>query len=514
MIINQSLVEELELIVREKDWKLLRSWFALYNNEEDRIDKVLLWGLFFLPHYLRDKSPEFHRDLVRRILSEENEFTACPRGFGKTTVAQVAISFLIANGSKRFIVLVEKSFREASEVLFAIADEFRENPMIRQVYGDLVKRGEEGELNEKNKDAQGDVFINGVRLRAKGFNTPIRGLKSKEWRPDLIIVDDVEEDSHINSEEQRRKYRENFVQGILPALDVGGSVKVTGTILHNDSLLKGLISQFNGKIYRAFDKEDPEKTLLWPSRWTFNRLMEKKSQMELEGKGSSKFYQEYLNECVDDSFRPFKWEWLQNFYTEEEIKFKTLNRYIAIDVADSKKEGADYTGVVVVDWDSENNWFIRFAKRYRVNITGLVDLIFDLWTVWEPLKVGVEKRALTDQLEPLLKLKRAETNEFPVVVELEHGGQRKEDRIRGALIGRFECKKIWFLKDSQDDQMILRGEIYDFPSAKNDDLHDSLAYISQLGSRPFGGESSQPTSVEDEFWAYKKSKMAKIKDRL
>jgi hypothetical protein len=318
--IYENLTQELEILAKESKWDYIRAWFGIYNTEEEKIYKVMMWGKFFLDKYFRDPSPDFHLKIIQKFFSERNEYFAAPRGFSKTTIFQTCICFAIANNLDNFIVLLEKTFNEAAEVIFAVRDEFANNPAIRQIYGELISKTEAGVYSDKSKDTQGDVLINGVRLRAKGFNQPIRGLKSKEWRPSRILLDDVESDEHISSFEQRQKYLDNFLQGVLPAIDVGCFVKVMGTILHQDSLLMNLINQHHGEIFRAYDKSDPENTLLWPSRWSFERLEDKKEQMMIEGKGSSKFHQEFLNEPVDDENRCFHWEWLQKEYTEEEIR--------------------------------------------------------------------------------------------------------------------------------------------------------------------------------------------------
>lgn len=506
-----QLAEELRLLVQAKEWQMVRTWFSYHDTKEEQIDKVILFGRFFLPNYLRDETPEFHRALIRENLSDKNEYNASPRGFGKTTINQLCIIFQVANKLEKFIVVIEKSFNEASEVIRGVAKEFRDNPMLIQVYGNLIKINQDGTIEDKSSDSQGDILINGVRIRAKGFETPIRGLKSNEWRPTKIYLDDVESDEHINSEEQRKKYRENYAQGIVPSIDITGSIKVRGTILHNDSLLSNLIGQHKGTIFKAFDKADPEHTLLWPTRWTYPRLMQKKEEMEMEGKGSSKFYQEYLNEAVDDSTRTFKWEWLQKEYTPDELKFKTLATYALLDVAESKKDNADFTSETVFHWDSENNWFIKRAKRHKVNITGLVDLIFKIWEVDKPIRIGVEKKAFIDQIKPLLDQRSAETGIYPIVVELEPRGRNKEDRIRGALVGRFELGKIWFLKNAQDDQQKLKGELYDFPHSKNDDLSDGLAYGHEIGARPLGsGPIITQSTLEQEFYAHKRSQVKTV----
>lgn len=509
-----QLAQDLTKLAKAGEWAMIKVWFGHWETEEERIDKCILWGRFFLPNYFRDKTPEFHRELIRQNLSDVNEYCAAPRGFSKTTLNQLCIWFEVVNKSQKFIVIIEKSFNEASEVIRGVVDQFKDNEMIRLVYGNLVKTNDQGQFDEKNKDAQGDVVVNGVRLRAKGFNTPIRGLKSAEWRPTKIYVDDVESDEHINSEEQRKKYRENYSQGIVPAIDIEGSIKVRGTILHNDSLLANLITQFKGRIYKAFDKTDPENTLLWGERWTYELLMQKKAQMEMEGKGSSKFFQEYLNEAVDDDSRSFRWEWLQQEFTDEDLKMRALAKFVVLDVADSLKDGADFTGETEVDWDSENNWFVQRAKRHKVNITGLVDLIFNIWQVKKPIKIGVEKKAFIDQVQPLLKLKSEETGVYPVVVELTPRGRNKEDRIRGALVGRFENKKIWFKKGAVDDTGNLKSELYDFPHAKNDDLSDSLSYIEELGYRPMGLKKEVPTTIDQLFWANKKQLGGSLSNRI
>lgn len=498
--------DEVALIVKAQDWVLLRSYFA---NKFERAFKTtdpsslqqlaevaLVWGRLFLPTYIRDESPPVHVEFLAKRFSAKNEYDAMPRGYAKTTLNQLVLCIVAAHCLRHFTVVLEKTFTEASEVLNVLRDEFSHNELIQLVYGSLMKTSSDGVFDDRNKDAEGDIFINSVRFRGKGFNTPVRGLKSLEYRPDLILIDDVEEDTHIRSEEQRRKYRENYAQGIVPAVDVEGVIKVTGTILHQDSLLQNLIDQFGGTIYRAYDPTSatPELTLLWPARWTWKRLMEKKEQMEMEGKGSSKFFQEYLNQPVDDMRRVFKQEYYQHYYTSQDIKNVALFRSVAIDPAESKKQGADYTAVTVVDTDQNNNWYVRFVKRYRANSAELIQLIFDLWNTWKPQVMGIERKAFEDQIKPFMDIKAQETGVFPHLVELEHGGQRKEDRIVGALQGRFESGKILFQENPLDDTRVLHGELYDFPFGKNDDL---CLVGETMVLTPFGEVSIKDVRVGD-----------------
>ena len=63
--------------------------------------------------------------------------------------------------------------------------------------------------------------------------------------------------------------------------------------------------------------------------------------------------------------------------------------------------------------------------------------------------------------------------------ELEHGGTKKETRIR-SLIPRFESKSIFFIGDSS----VVEDEMRVFPRGLHDDVLDSLAYQAQIAERP------------------------------
>jgi len=524
MFVNKGIEKKLILLLRGDRWDVVPSFFNSWQDDEEMIDKVLLWGHFFLEHYFRDQSPEFHRELIHRFFSKRDEYTAAPRGFSKTTILQTCCDFSIVNGLDTFIVIIEKTFTEASEVIKGIADEFVDNEKILQAYGFLLsKDSSKKNFDPKYREAQGDVFINGVRLRGKGFNATVRGLKSRNWRPSRIICDDVEEDEHIENPEQRVKYEKNYLKGVLPAVDVGRPVKVFGTILHQDSLLNNLIEMHNGKIYQAHTGSDPAtapaESFLWPQRWSRESLIAKRNAMMSSGQSSAAYAQEYLNDPISDEERTFKLNWLwENIadpnnpggkyrvpakrLTMEQFELMrrktTLNGYAMIDAADSTTEKADFTGAVVTFVDPHNNRYRVDVRREKRNIKGLIDLIFEVWEKWAPyglIKIGIEKKALDDQVMPLFDEEKRRRQIYPVVEELKPMGRSKENRIKGALQGFYETGKIYsvgrlvngMFKSTGDTEVLLE-ELFNFPSSKHDDLSDAEAYGGDIIVVPLADE--------------------------
>jgi len=541
MFKTPGIEKKLFAILKADRWDLLKPFFGSWENEDEMIDKVLLWGHFFLGHYFRDASPDFHRDLIRRFFSKKNEYTAAPRGFSKTTVFQACCDFSIVNKLDRFIVIVEKTATEASEVIKGVHDEFIDNERILLAYGQLVNKAWDTAVSlqaVKNSEAKGDVFINGVRLRGKGFNKGIRGLKTRQWRPTRIILDDVEEDEHINNPEQRRKYENNYNKGIQPAVDVDGVIKVFGTILHKDSLLNNLIDNHGGKIYRAHEGDDPAtapiESFLWLERWSRERLIKKRADMMSAGQSSSAYMQEYNNNPISDEDRKFKFAWLWEMISkpngepgetyrvptqritmaefEKMRKRTTLNGYAMIDTADSTKSTADWIGCIVVFVDPSGHRYRVDIRRERRNILGVIGLIFEIWEKWLPyglIKIGIEKKGFDDQIMPLFEEEKGRRTVYPVIEELKPMGRNKQGRILGALQGSYEQGKMISVGRIGEDGIFravgnidangvnatdnLLEELFDFPNAKHDDLSDTEAYEKDILVVPLAEEEKMQT---------------------
>lgn len=330
---------------------------------------------------------------------------------------------------------------------------------------------------------------------------------------DIFIIDDpIKNQEEADSEVVREKIWDWYTSVVRTRLEKNGVIIIIMTRWHQDDLVGRVLEReaLGGEPWYRItfpaiaEKNDRFRDIgdpLWPEKYDTEALKALRHDV-----GERVWFSLFQQTPIAGETQIFKPEWMKREFSKDMLESKALNRFITIDVADTDREGADYIGVAVIDWDGDNNWFLVFVKRYRLNILGLVDLVFNLWNEWKPQKIGVEKKSFEDQLKPLLDEQTDERQCFPVVVELEHRGRRKEARIIGALQGRFEKGKIWLKKDAKDDTDALKRELFDFPKGKYDDLADALAYIEQIGTRPFSTHKQEVSTIQGEMDEYFRGK--------
>lgn len=115
------------------------------------------------------------------------------------------------------------------------------------------------------------VCKNGARLTGKGFGSSVRGA-----HPYWIIVDDGLKDNVIYSQLQRQKSIDYFHSVIMNMLVPGGQIVVVGTPFHAQDLYGDLKTK-KGWFVIEYPAIFPDGRILWPQRWCFKDLIDKKN---------------------------------------------------------------------------------------------------------------------------------------------------------------------------------------------------------------------------------------------
>jgi len=441
-------------------------------------------------------SPPFHVELWD-LATSKFPFVAiaAPRGHAKSTAGTLAYGLAeLLFRSSRFALIVSDTEAQATMFVGSIKQELQENKSLIDLFG--LKKNEKGEV-QFIKDTESDIivqFIDGhtFRLIGKGAEQKLRGLNWNGTRPDLILIDDLENDELVMNKERRDKLRRWFRGALLPSLAPKGKIRMWGTILHTDSILENLMPREGDRYTRENDlklwSDSPRLTMwksvkyrahddkmtqfLWPER--FNKDYFTVRREEYANNGMLDLYsQEYLNRPIDDSVAYFKRRDLSGI--TEDLKKKRLRFYCTADLAISQSETADYSAFVIAGVDEDKIIHVKHIIRERLDGKEIVDTILGIQRTYDIEAFGIEEMQVSKAIGPFLREEMLKTNTFINLVKLKHGGKDKIQRAR-SIQARMRARGVVFDKEA-DWWPNFEDEIIKFPRGKNDDQVDALAYM-------------------------------------
>jgi len=233
---------------------------------------------------------------------------ACPREHGKSTLIVGLVVWALCYRLRRYVIFVADTVHpQAEDRLGEVKAELETNDRIRDDFGDL---------HGARWTGRDIITSSGIRVRAYGTGSKLRGAKFRQARPDLAILDDCENDEQCRTELQRGKVRDWLTKVLLNAIDSDrGVVVVLGTVIHHDSMLARLVGKeyFKGWLKRRYKAlmgaANGVLHALWPSRWPVDKLLRKRSADT--GIGSRAFASEFQNDPVTDETSPVRLAWLE-----------------------------------------------------------------------------------------------------------------------------------------------------------------------------------------------------------
>lgn len=178
----------------------------------------------------------------------------------------------------------------------------------------------------------------------------------------------------------------------------------------------------------------------------------------------------------------FRREWLR-FY-DGKPTYSTMNTYIFVDPANSKKKSSDYTAMVVIGLGSDDNFYILDIVRDKLNLRERQQKLFSLQVKYKPKAVLYEKYGMSSDIEAMNEAMQFFNHRFTIT---EVGGAlSKEDRIR-RLIPHFADGRIylpremiradWNNKPIDVIEEFVEQEYLTFPVGVHDDLIDAISRL-------------------------------------
>lgn len=298
---------------------------------------------------------------------------------------------------------------------------------------------------------------------------------SKHFR--VLLYDDIVVQASVTTPEMIEKTMTALEQSYNLGT-VEGVRRFAGTRWHFNDAYRTIIERGT-----AVKREHPGKeggtedgrSVFWPES------VHKKKRQDM---GPHTYAAQILLNPKADALMGFQREWLRTY--KNIARPDSLNKYMLVDAASSKKKGSDYTAIWIVGLGTDGNYYALDMVRDRLNLTERADRVFDLHRKWKPVQVRYEKYGLMADIEHLKARMEEECYRFEI---REVGGQtKKEDRI-GRLIPIFEQGKFYLPKSLHvtDYQKVVRNLVHDFieqefiafPVGSHDDMLDSLARIAE-----------------------------------
>ena len=459
----------------------------------------------YFPHYytLKGKSG-LQEDLEQtyyKIVDKNKQFglkfaKAAPRGNGKSTDASLVFPiWCIVNNLKHFLTIFSDAIELTETLIEAIKAELEENPQLKADFPQMMGATKKWKI--------GDIVTkNNIKIKGYGSGKRVRGVKHGVYRPDLTIIDDLENDTNVKSRKQRDKLEDWLDEAVDNLGSVDGSMDILyiGTILHRDSVLnrKLKLKFWHPVIFRSLITY-PTHMELWEEyselykyesiEVAHNFYSENKASMD---KGAVRLWDaislEYLMQKRATNNKAFQKE-QQNNPNSENQKFNSstfevithtqmpkLDRVFLYVDAKGDSEQGDYCGFVGAGINNTTmKLYVFYTKQKRIKGKPVVTETIDLLKKFKIDLLSGDKNGGFYMLRDWIKDEAWRQGIRVPSTKFIHHTQNKEDRM-GELEFPIDDKDIVFVGRHTE----LFNQMDDFPEADHDDLHDPLSAIYQL----------------------------------
>lgn len=462
---------------------------------------ALAWAREFLPHYFTDAPARFHAELLATFEHAGARLVArvAPRGHAKSTCAALAYPlWCLCEQRRRNIVIITHELALAAQFVRDIRHELEANERILTAYGDLCggravdakPAARSGRTSRAKWSELKFTTTGGVTIHARSTGATLRGTRVGPHRPDLIICDDIEKDTVVQSPGGRQKLEHWLRRVVMPALAPDGQLLMLGSLLHHDSLLANLRDRrrFPGwdyRIYRALEAEPDgtggyRRVALWPARWPVEKLDEERARI-----GTLAFEQEYQANPIDETVRAFRPEWLRR-YEPSELVPERLVTLMAVDPATGADQG-DYFALWIGSIDTGTDViYTRQLVVERIDVVAQVQRILAAQQRWRPVKVAIETVGFQVALLQFLEAEGRRRGVYLPAVGVSTRAN-KVARIVGSAL--FFERGLFRLPPDLDP--VVEAQFLHFPKGEHDDGPDVCAMGIELARSVFRGTTVQ-----------------------
>jgi phage terminase large subunit-like protein len=372
---------------------------------------------------------------------------------------------------------------------------------------------------EREKWTEFEISVDHPRRKAEAIRDPTiftAGLTTKitGLHCDISVLDDVVVNENAYTEDGREKVRTQ-ISYIASIESAEARQWVVGTRYHP----KDLYNDLNAIVVDIFDDEgdvieheplfekyerqvedrgDGTGQFLWPRQQRYDgkwygfdeRILARKRAQYLD---RTQFRAQYYNDPNDLTEAPIDPSLFQ-YYEQNHVhradgrwfyKNYRLNVFAAIDFAYSLSKEADYSAIVVVGIDSNQNYYVLDIDRFKTNKIGdYFEKILRLHQKWDFRKLRAEVTSGQAVIVEDLKNNYIRRHGLALAIDdhkpTRHSGS-KEERMNATLQPRYQNRQMWHYKagncQTLEEELVLQNP-------PHDDVKDALTCCIDICQSP------------------------------
>lgn len=426
-------------------------------------DDLLVFGQTYMPHYFYEPWAPFHPKMAKATqIRERPVVIGAMAGAGKSSLITI-LSTLHAIVFKLdpFIVINSMTEDLASQFTALVKMELDENARIHQDFGQL-----KGSWKWEDKDF---ATSTGIRVKARGVGQPFRGLRWRQYRPTLVICDDIEDEDMIVSTRRIQKALTWLLAVVLPRMEARGwRLILVGNVISRTGVIGTLLFHPEHKGWRRFIfPAEVKGRATWPERYPKKVLNELKRLL-----GFPRYSREYLCAPIDDQHL-FQAERTQWFPMSRLKDMRDIIVRIDPSVVESRK--GDYKAIVAIGHLPEDHReYVCGVWIRHASIDAMVAAAYRFWEELHPKVFVLESNGFQRILKRDFD-RAAEKRHYSLPIKLSNTKENKSVRIERLVPGHDEGDTL-FCREC-GDTMLLLEQLYGWEphGSGKDDGPDALA---------------------------------------
>jgi predicted phage terminase large subunit-like protein len=449
----------------------------------------------YFGHYIKYDFAPFHFEMFRLAENEKNKTIVVigARNSAKSAIMNTALSIWSVLGApkKNFVIIASRTQQKAKQHFMNLRKELESNALLRNDLGPF--KTEESQWGSSIVLTKYDAQISFASAEQS-----LRGMRYKQYRPDLLIADDIEDSDSVRTIDGRNDTYSWITNDAIPAGDLEKMrVVLLGTLLHEDSVMmrfkKDIAEGTRDGIYREYPLMDANGNILWKGKYPDQAAVES----ERLRVGSDKAWaQEFLLRIVSDSERVVHPEWIK--YAECPAPTREngyRGSYIGIDPAISEEKKAACTAMVVIrvfGWGKNMRIYVLpYPINERIGLPTIIERAKTLSNMYGngiKAKIYIEDVGFQKGLVQVLEEQR-----FPAEGVRPQG----DKRARLALISHHIKNGTVLFAPRGNEELV--AQLVNFGSETYKDLADALSMLipqvvnTEQGYTPFPDQAYRPS---------------------